>query len=115
MSTLSEKEIRAQETVLACIKAINEEDFAAGRKQVHDHMKFVGVLGERDGGDAYFGDMEKMKLKYAIKKTFTEGDDVCLLYDLNMKGTIIEGCGLYHVTDGKIDHLKVIFDPRAVL
>jgi len=59
--------------------------------------------------------MEKMRFKYDIKKTFTDEDDVCLLYDINMQGTTIFTCGWYKVQNGKIKSLKVVFDPRPIL
>jgi hypothetical protein len=105
----------AKEAVLACVQAINDEDFEKGRSLVSDDMSFVGVLGSRDSGDAYINDMTHMKLKYDVKKAFVEGDDVCLFYDLTMSGKTIFGCGWYHVENGKINSLKVLFDPRPFL
>lgn len=105
----------AKEIVMACINALNEEDFKAARKYMADDFSFKGVLGSRDSAEAYFDDMKKMKLKYDIKKVFVNENDVCLLYDLDMSGETIFGCGWYHVEDGKIISLRVIFDPRPVL
>ena len=105
----------AKEIVLACVNALNKEDFNQARTYVTDQFTFKGVLGSRDGADAYFADMERIKLKYDIKKAFADGDDVCLLYDLKMSGSIIFGCGWYHVADGKINSLRVVFDPRPIL
>jgi len=51
MTATSKKSVK--ETVLAFIKALNKEDFAAGRKYIRVDMKFIGVLGARDGGDVY--------------------------------------------------------------
>jgi hypothetical protein len=104
-----------KEIVMSCIGALNEEDFTRARSYVSDTMKFEGVLGSRDGADAYFNDMKKMKLKYEIKKVFEDSNDVCLLYNLDISGVSIFCCGWYHVEDGKIDSLKVVFDPRPVL
>jgi hypothetical protein len=73
------------------------------------------VMGSRDGADAYIKDMEKMKFKYAVQKTFAEGDEVCLFYDITMSGTKIFSCGWYTVKEGKITKFKVIFDPRPLL
>lgn len=105
----------AKEIVLSCVQAINEQDFKIARTFVDDDMQFIGVLGSRDGAQAYFDDMEKMKLKYNVIKAFADGDDVCLLYDLQISGKTIFGCGWYHVEDEKITSLKVIFDPRPLL
>ncbi|MDO6431728.1 nuclear transport factor 2 family protein [Flavitalea sp. BT771] len=105
----------AKEVVLTCIKALNAGDLKAARSCVNDDMEFDGVLGARHGADAYFQDMEKMRLKYHIRKAFEDGDDVCLLYDLEISGKTIFGCGWYHLQRGKISHLKVVFDPRPLL
>jgi len=105
----------AKEIVLSCIRALNGEDFKTARKYVHDDFSFVGVLGSRDGAEAYFNDMEKMKLKYDIKKAFVDENDVCLLYDLSISGIKIFGCGWYHLEGDMIRSLKVVFDPRPVL
>ena len=105
----------AKEIVLSCIKALNDERFDDARTYVADHFTFSGVLGSRNGAEEYFSDMKKMKLKYRIKKTFVDDDDVCLFYDLNMSGVTIFGCGWYHLEEGQISSLKVIFDPRPLL
>jgi hypothetical protein len=105
----------AKEIVLSCVNAINAENFKTARTYAADDMKFDGVLGSRNGAEAYFKDMEQMRLKYEIKKVFVDGDDVCLLYDLGMSGLNLFCVGWYHVKDGKINSLKVVFDPRPVL
>jgi hypothetical protein len=56
-----------------------------------------------------------MKLKYDIKRVFSDGDDVCIFYDIEMGNTTIFSCGWYHVIDGKINSIRVIFDPRPLL
>ena len=105
----------AKETVLSFIKALNEEDFRAARKQVNEDLIFIGVLGTRNGADAYFSDMEKMKLKYEIKKVFSDEDGVCLLYNINMGNVTLFACGWYQLANGKISSFKVVFDPRPLL
>jgi hypothetical protein len=105
----------AKEVVLECIEAINRENFKAARQLVSDDMLFVGVLGSRQGGDVYFKDMERMRLKYSVKKVFVDGQDVCLFYDLKISGADIFGSAWYQVANGKIRSLKVVFDPRPIL
>ena len=114
-STISSIETNAKEIVMRFIEALNAEDFKTARMYASDDMKFIGVLGIRDGADAYFKDMEKMKLKYKVQKTFAESDDVCIFSDLTISGTTILCCSWYHVSEGRIDMLKVIFDPRPLL
>lgn len=105
----------AKETVLTFIKALNKEDFTSARKYIRDDMKFIGVLGTRDDGDMYMQDMSKMKMKYKINKTFENGNDICLYYELTMSGQNITGFGLYHLKAGKIETITAIFDPRPIL
>jgi ketosteroid isomerase-like protein len=105
----------AKDVALSFVAAINEEDFAAARSLADDDLSFVGVLGSRQGADAYFNDMTKMRLKYDVKKAFADGDDVCLLYDLTISDLTIFGCGWYRVEGGKVKSLQVIFDPRRLL
>src|SRR4051812_1925062 len=104
-----------KETVLSFLKALNEENFIAARKYIWDDFKFEGVLGSRDGAEAYFNDMEKMKLKYDIKKTFVNDNDVCVIYDFTSAGITTLACGIYNLEANRIKSLKVIFDPRSIL
>ena len=76
---------------------------------------FDGSLASRQGADAIFVDLERMRLEYDIKKVFADGNDVCVFYDVALSGVRLFTCGWYHVEDGKIRSLKVVFDPRPVL
>ncbi|WP_118976345.1 nuclear transport factor 2 family protein [Taibaiella koreensis] len=101
--------------VLALIDALNKEDFEKAREYTSDNMTFEGVLGKRDGADAYFEDMKKMKLKYKLQQSFEEGKDVCLFYTLDMGGANVFCAAWYQVAGDKVTSLKVVFDPRPVL
>jgi SnoaL-like domain len=105
----------AKDVVIALITAINNEDFAAARKQLTDDLQFIGVLGSRDGGDTYIADMERMKMKYDIRKVFADGDDVCVLADITLAGKTIFNCGWYQLAGNHVKSLKVLFDPRPLL
>jgi SnoaL-like protein len=105
----------AREVVLSCVKAINDEDFNLARQFVSNDLSFVGALGSRQGAEAYFSDMERMRLKYDVKKVFADEQDVCLFYDLSISGKTIFVSAWYRVEDGKICSLKVVFDPRPLL
>ena len=110
------KESSAKETVLTFIAALNEENFEKAKACLNDDMVFDGVLGHREGAAAYMEDMKKMKFKYNIKKAFEDGEDVCVLYDIDMSGkATIFTCGWYKIKNGKIGSIKVVFDPRPVL
>jgi len=102
-------------TVSAFLKALNDEDFKSARAYLNDDVKFIGVMGTRDSGDAYIGDMEKMKFKYDIKKIWGDDEDVAVFYDIDMGGPTLFCSGWYQLSDGKISTIKVIFDPRPLL
>jgi hypothetical protein len=105
----------AKDTVLSFVTALNNEDYNEARKYVNDDMTFDGVMGSRNGADAYFSDMEKMRFKYDIKKAFVDDTDVCILSDIEMSGKTIFVCSWYKLEDGRISSLKVVFDPRPIL
>jgi hypothetical protein len=105
----------AKNTVMSFLKYMNEENFEGAQRCTDDDLKFEGVMGSRDGADAYFDDMKNMKLKYHLLKTFADGEDVCVLYDITMSGITIYSSGLYRVENNKITSIKVVFDPRPLL
>lgn len=105
----------AANVVLAYLQALNDEDFTTARTYVTDALTFEGVMGSRHGADEYFRDMEKMKLKYKIRKIFSDNDEVCVLYDIAMQGKDIFSCGWYKLAGGKINWFRVVFDPRPLL
>lgn len=105
-----------EELVTLFINAMNDEDYTLARNYTADDMQFIGVLGTRNGADAYFNDMANMRLKYDVKKVFIGGDDICLWYNITMPGgTQVESSGWYAIKDGKVQTIKVVFDPRPLL
>jgi hypothetical protein len=48
--------------------------------------------------------MERMRLKYDIKKVFADERDVCLFYHLKISGKTIFGCGWYRWRMEKLFH-----------
>jgi limonene-1,2-epoxide hydrolase len=114
-SVTSSTQTNPKQIVLDFIDAMNHFDYKKARTYVADDLSFVGVLGTRNGAEAYFADMEKMKLQYNIIRTFADGDDVCLIYDIKMSGMTVFCCGWYQLQSGKIRSFRVVFDPRPVL
>lgn len=56
--------------------------------------------------------------KFDIKKVFVDGQDVCLLYEMNLGTPPVPllVCLSAHVNgDGKINSYKVVFDPGPLL
>lgn len=113
--TVTNTDTLAKDVVNTFLKAMNEEDYRTARSYTTDDFIFIGVMGTRNGADAYFKDMEHMRFKYDIKKMVAEGDDVCVLYDIQMGDKTIFTTGWYTVKDGQITNLIVLFDPRPLL
>ena len=107
--------IESVTTVTAFLKALNNEDFKKARRYLSDDVNFIGVMGTRDGGDNYISDMEKMKFKYDIRKIWGDEDDVSVFYDIDMGDTTLFCAGWYHLSNGKRNAIKVLFDPRPLL
>jgi limonene-1,2-epoxide hydrolase len=103
-----------KDTVLLFLHAINKEDFEEVKRFTAEDLFFNGVLGQRNGADAYINDMKKMLFKYDIQKVFVEENDVCVLYNIDMNGKKIFTAGIYHVEDSRIKTIQVVFDPRPL-
>jgi hypothetical protein len=108
-------ETDARDTVIKFIKALNEEDFGTAKGLLSEYVKFVGTTGSRDGLQNYLDDLIHIKISYVIQKTFLEGEDVCVLYDMTISGIVVFACGWYRLSGNKISSIRVIFDPRKIL
>lgn len=106
---------RTKEIVKGFLEAFNQEDFISARTFLSNDLKFVGVMGMKDGADTYIMEMEKMRLKYELKKIFYDQDGVAAFYDITMDGKKIFSAGWYEIENGKIKSIKVVFDPRPLL
>jgi len=115
MNNQTSAALDSKEIVLHFIDAMNRYDYEEARSYVTDDMSFVGVLGTRNGAEAYFNDMQKMRLQYKVVKAFSDGEDVCLIYDIDMSGKEIFCFGWYQLQNGKIKSFRVVFDPRPLL
>lgn len=106
---------KAAEIVMACVHAVNSDDFATARTFVADDMSFVGVMGATTGGDEYVNYLEAKNIKYKVHHVFANGNVVCLIYNLLMGEHSIYGSAVYTVNNDLIDALRVVFDPRPLL
>jgi hypothetical protein len=105
----------AKEVVLGLGKALNDENFQIARGFVSDDMKYIGPFGVRDGAEAYLHEIQRLRLKFGIRKVFVDDQDVCAFYDIAVSGIVVFACGWFHVKGGKVSSLRVTFDPRPLL
>jgi limonene-1,2-epoxide hydrolase len=105
----------AKEVVMSYVKALNNQDFKSARTYVSDGLSFSAPLATYNNAEPYFKDMERLRIKFNVKKIFVDGNDVCLLYDFGAGPINLFGCGWYHVENGKISSLRVLYDPRPII
>jgi len=103
----------SKDVVLNFINALNNEDFETARNCLDPAMVFDDTCNHIRGVEDYIRDLKKLKFKYKIKKMIEDGDYVCLIYDINMAGKNVFTCGCYQLKNGKINLIKVIFDPSS--
>lgn len=104
----------ATEIVLSYIKALDNGDYDTATGYLSDDIRIKGPAGESFGNPKEFVDMlTQYRGRYEMKKIFTDGEDVCLLYDLTKPGTTVFMCSWYQVHDGKIASIRTIFDSAA--
>jgi SnoaL-like domain len=105
----------ARNIVTNLLEAINREDFTTAREFLQDDMKYIGVFGSRDGADASLGEVQQLSLKFGIRKVIAEGNEVAVFYDLSTSGITLFAAGWFQIQDGKVNLIRVVFDPRPVL
>lgn len=104
----------AMEVVLSYIKALDRQDYDTAGKYLSDGVRINGPAGESFSKSSEFIDMlRQYRGRYELKKTFTDGDDVCLLYDLLMPARKVFMCSWYRVKNGRIASIQTVFDPKA--
>ena len=94
-------------------------DFAAVRATLADDVTFVGALGTADGADECVDGLRGMSQIVAsvdVDHRWVDDDDVITWYALTTKdGATLPTVNWMHVTDGRIDRIRVTFDPRPLL
>lgn len=107
---------KATEVVLAYIGALDRGEYDKAAGYLSGKIRIVGPAGESfSKPEEFVGMLQKYHGKYELKKTFTDSDDVCVLYDLITQGAKVFMSSWYHVTDGKITFIQTVFDPRAFI
>jgi hypothetical protein len=109
--------VGAKDVVMGFQSAMGKNDWAGARKQFADRLDFTGPFDRFSTPEEYLSSLQKLHPiveRVDLKKMFVDGDDVCLLYDLVTRtpaGTAFVA-EWYHVVDGKIDRVHVVFDAR---
>jgi hypothetical protein len=107
-----------KEVVMSYQKALGSGDYKTARSYMSDEgFSFKGPLASHDKPEGLLKDLEQLHHIVSgvdMKKVFVDGDDVCLLYELKTKSPELSSftCDWYHVRNGKIQSLRVVFDAR---
>jgi len=100
--------------VMSYISALDRQEFDEALALLHENVRIRGPAGEGYGKPLDFIEMlRKYRGRYDIKKIFSDGNDVCLWYDLKTTGPTVFMASWYQVRNGKIVSIQTIFDPRA--
>ena len=107
----------AKEIVMAYQKALGKGDFAGARRYLHDDLSFVGPFESFNKPEPYLealGKLHHIVARVEPRKTFVDGDDVCLLYDMvtNTPAGTAFICEWYRVRGEKIASVRAVFDAR---
>jgi ketosteroid isomerase-like protein len=96
--------------------AWTSKDFTRARALLHDNLSFRGPIDTFDAADAYLQALQGLSQIVTgaeQRKVFVDGDDVCIVYDLNTAPVpSAPTAEWYHVRDGRIASIEVFFDAR---
>lgn len=92
------------------------KNFSRARGLLHDDVSFEGPINSINDADSYLASLRQLSgiVQGAGRlKVFADGDDLCVIYDLKTAPVpSSRTCEWYHVRDGKIASVVVIFDAR---
>jgi len=99
---------------MAYITALDSQEYEKALGCLHENVRIRGPAGENYGKPLNFIEMlRQYRGKYDVKKVFSDGNDVCVLYDLKTIGPTVFMSSWYQVRDGKITSVHTVFDPSA--
>ncbi len=98
--------------VLAYLDAMNNHDFKAARGYLNNTLSATTPMGSCTTAEQFLKDAERTEATYKLKKVLADQSDVCLLFDTVTPKPPVPflTCGWYHVQDGKINSVRLIFD-----
>lgn len=98
--------------VIKYLKHLNNQDYEAASSYLEPSIRVVGPSGEAFHNSREFIEMlGKYKSRYDLKKTFSNGPDVCVLYDFVFEKTRVYASSWYEIRDDRIHSITTVFDP----
>lgn len=90
-----ELEDNARGLVVRFIESLSQNDLKSARNCVNDDFEYISPLGNYDRAEPFFKRMEASPLKFNIKKTFVDGNEVCVFVDVPLGSLTLLACGWY--------------------
>jgi hypothetical protein len=104
----------ARGVVTSYIGALDSRDYDAAKDLLADGIRIRGPAGESfRTPNEFIGMLRSYNGKYDVKRVFSDGEDVCLIYDLVTPAGTALMCSWYQVREGEIASIQSIFDPRS--
>lgn len=107
------------EVAAAYFDAWRRDDIEAVRPLLHDDVDFAGALGTTRGAEETLkglGGMFGMTEEVTVVRRWADGPDVITWFSLRTaKAGPIPVVNWSHVEQGRIDRIRVTFDPRPLL
>jgi len=101
--------------VLSYIKALDSQNYDVALEYLNEKIQVEGPGGETFSNPREFVDMlRQYHVKYDMKKVFSDGEDIGLVYDLATPFATVTMFSWYQVKGGKITFIQTIFDPRPL-
>ncbi len=101
-------------------EALAAKDFYALGSTLADDVTFDGPLGHAEGADGYVDSLRRFAEiidDVVVERVFLDGDDVLTWFALhtNVAGVVGPVASWIHRDNGRIDRVRVVFDPRPLL
>jgi len=95
----------------------SKKEYDASASYLDENLSFTGPIDKFNNAKDYLQTIKRLgQIVTGVhkKKTFVEGNDVCVLYDLatNTPAGTVPCAEWIHAEDGKVKSIQVFFDAR---
>lgn len=103
------------EVVTRYLDYLNKFEYAKAKDLLEAQVRVVGPSAEGFHSSTEFVEMlGKYRPKYDLRKSFSNGSDVCMLYDFVFESGRVYASSWYEVRNGKIASITTVFDPAKM-
>jgi hypothetical protein len=114
ISNFMQSDANPKDIVLSYIEALYGRNYDLAKSYLSNSVKVIGPMGENfRSPEEFIAMMREQGGKYELKKTFVDGNDVCLLYDFITPAFRTFFSSWYKVKEGRIIFIHTVFDTKA--